>query len=191
MACSPRSSTTAPSSEYHTAASDAAEGGDPGEQDESLGRGPHNHRDTILLWEDMAQRSRLTDADFERLLMFRDGLRRFLRWSEDQAKAVGLTGSQHQLLLAVRGHRGPPSIGEVAQHLLLRHHSVVELVDRAVAAGLVERIHDVDDQRVVRIRLSDSGVRKVEALAGAHLEELSRLRSQFAGLWDDLPEPGA
>lgn len=139
----------------------------------------------------MAQRSRLTDADFERLLMFRDGLRRFLRWSEDQAKAVGLTGSQHQLLLAVRGHRGPPSIGEVAQHLLLRHHSVVELVDRAVAAGLVERIHDVDDQRVVRIRLSDSGVRKVEALAGAHLEELSRLRSQFAGLWDDLPEPGA
>lgn len=121
--------------------------------------------------------------------MFRDGLRRFLRWSEDQAKAVGLTGTQHQLLLAVRGHRGPPSIGEVAQHLLLRHHSVVELVDRAVAAGLVERIHDVDDQRVVRVRLSDSGVRKVEALAGAHLEELSRLRSQLAGLWDDLPEP--
>ncbi len=121
--------------------------------------------------------------------MFRDGLRRFLRWSEDQAKAVGLTSAQHQLLLAVRGHRGPPSIGEVAQHLLLRHHSVVELVDRAVAAGLVERIHDVDDQRVVRIRLSDSGVRKVEALAGAHLEELSRLRSQFASLWDDLPEP--
>lgn len=121
--------------------------------------------------------------------MFRDGLRRFLRWSEDQAKAVGLTGTQHQLLLAVRGHRGPPSIGEVAQHLLLRHHSVVELVDRAVAAGLVERIHDVEDQRVVRVRLSDSGVRKVEALAGAHLEELSRLRSQFANLWDDLPGP--
>ena len=68
---------------------------------------------------------------------------------------------------------------------MLRHHSVVELVDRAVAAGLVERIDDVDDQRVVRIRLSDSGVREVDALAGAHLEELSRLRSQFAGLWDD------
>lgn len=131
----------------------------------------------------------MTDADFERLLTFRDGLRRFLRWSEDQAKAVGVTGAQHQLLLAIRGHGGHPSIREVAQHLLLRHHSVVELVDRAVAAGLVERIHDVEDQRVVRIRLSESGARKVEALAGAHLEELSRLRSQFAGLWDDLPEP--
>jgi DNA-binding MarR family transcriptional regulator len=135
----------------------------------------------------MTAERRLTDADFQRLLAFRDGLRRFLRWSEDQARAVGLTGAQHQLLLAVRGHGGPPSIGEVAQHLLLRHHSVVELVDRAAAAGLVERIHDVDDQRVVRIRLSDTGARKVEALAGAHLEELSRLRSRFTGLWDDLP----
>lgn len=136
----------------------------------------------------MTRRSRLTDSDFERLLAFRDGLRRFLRWSEDQAKTVGLTGAQHQLLLAVRGHGEPPSVGEVAHHLLLRHHSVVELIDRAVAGGLVERIGDSEDQRVVRIRLSDAGERKVEALASAHLEELSRLRTQFASLWDDLPE---
>lgn len=129
----------------------------------------------------------MNDADFERLLAFRDGLRRFLRWSEDQAKAVGLTSAQHQLLLAVRGHGGPPSVGEVAQHLLLRHHSVVELVDRAVASGLVERIADPIDQRVVRIGLTAAGTRKVEALAGAHLEELSRLRTHFAALWDDLP----
>ena len=47
----------------------------------------------------------LSDADFVRLLDFRDGLRRFLRWSEAEAKRVGLTASQHQLLLAVRGHR--------------------------------------------------------------------------------------
>lgn len=132
---------------------------------------------------------RLTDADFERLLSFRDGLRRFLHWSEDQAKAVGLTGAQHQLLLAVRGHGQPPSIGEVAQHLLLRHHSAVELVDRAVSAGLVERVDDAADQRVVRVRLTDDGARKVEALASAHLEELSRLRRHVGALWDDLPGP--
>lgn len=137
----------------------------------------------------MLRRNRLTDTNFERLLSFRDGLRRFLRWSEDQAHAVGLTGAQHQLLLAIRGHGHPPSIGEVAHHLLLRHHSVVELVDRAVAAGLVQRIDDPADQRVVRLRLSDEGTAKLEALTGAHVEELSRLRSQFASLWDDLPEP--
>lgn len=136
----------------------------------------------------MASEAALTDRDFERLLAFRDGLRRFLHWSDDQARAVGLTGAQHQLLLAVRGHGGPPSIGEVAQHLLLRHHSAVELIDRAVEARLVERFSDPDDHRVVRLRLTPQGVRKVEALSAAHLEELSRLRTRFDALWAHLPE---
>lgn len=131
----------------------------------------------------------LTDADFRRLLGFRDGLRRFLRWSDEQAKTVGLTGAQHQLLLAVRGHGSPPSIGEVADHLLLRHHSAVELVDRAVSAGLVQRVDDPDDHRVVRVALTRRGSDKVEALAAAHLEELSRLRARFETLWEDLPSP--
>lgn len=135
------------------------------------------------------RRAALRDSDFQRLLTFRDGLRRFLRWSDDQARAVGLTGAQHQLLLAVRGHGRDPSIGEVAHHLLLRHHSAVELVDRTVAAGLLERADDPDDQRVVRLRLTPAGAEKVEALAAAHLEELSRLRDPFASLWDDLPAP--
>ena len=122
----------------------------------------------------------LSDADFERLLRFRDGLRRFLRWSEEQAKALGLTPAQHQLLLAVRGHPGgEPSIGDVAHHLLLRHHSVVELVDRAVAAGLVRRHADPDDHRVVRLSLTALGSRHLTRLSAAHLEELAQL--------DELP----
>jgi len=75
----------------------------------------------------------------------------------------------------------------VADHLLLRHHSAVELVDRAVAAGLLVRVADPDDQRVVRLQLTSQGTAKVEALAAAHLEELSRLRTRFTSLWDDLP----
>jgi DNA-binding MarR family transcriptional regulator len=130
---------------------------------------------------------RLTDADFERLLGFRDGLRRFLRWSEEQARNVGLTGPQHQLLLAVRGHGHPPSIGEVAEHLLLRHHSAVELVDRAARAGLVARHPDPGDHRVVRLALTEDGEARLVALTSAHLEELSRLRARFESLWDHLP----
>ncbi len=137
----------------------------------------------------MSERTaKLRDEDFRRLLAFRDGLRRFQHWSEEQAKAVGLTGAQHQLLLAIRGHGSPPSIREVAEHLLLRHHSAVELVDRAVGAGLLERIDDDHDQRVVRLQLTPTGEERVAALAGAHLEELSRLRPRFDSLWADLPE---
>jgi DNA-binding MarR family transcriptional regulator len=79
---------------------------------------------------------RLTDGDFRELLRFRDALRRFQRWSEGEAAAAGLTPAQHQLLLAVRGHDGDPTIGDVADHLMLRHHSAVELVDRAERAGV-------------------------------------------------------
>jgi len=135
--------------------------------------------------------SPLSDDDFGRLLAFRNGLRRFLRWSEEQARAVGLTPAQHQLLLAVKGNGKPPSIGELAGHLMLRHHSVVELADRAVRAGLVERVQDVGDQRIVRLRLTRDGEAKLTALSEAHLEELSRLRPRFESLWDQLPEPAS
>src|SRR4051794_39061681 len=84
------------------------------------------------------------EPDYRALLAFRTALRRFNHWSEAQAEAAGLTHAQHQLLLAVKGHhdgRGP-TIGEVADYLLLRHHSAVELINRAQAAGFVERTKD-------------------------------------------------
>jgi DNA-binding MarR family transcriptional regulator len=119
----------------------------------------------------------LDDADYRRLLQFRTSLRRFLHWSEEQAEKVGLTAAQHQLLLAVRGHEGPqgPTIGDAAGYLLLRHHSVVGLVDRAVRAGLVERQEDPIDRRVVRLRLTPQGASILQTLTELHLEEIKRL----------------
>ena len=120
---------------------------------------------------------RLTQRDFERLLEFRVALRRFQRWSEDQAQAAGLTHVQHQLLVAIKGHAGdtPPTVGDLAGYLLLRPHSTVELVDRAEAAGLVERAPDSDDGRVVRVRLTTEGERILQQLTAAHLDRLHEL----------------
>jgi len=120
---------------------------------------------------------RLTQQDFERLLEFRVTLRRFQRWSKDQAQAEGLTHVQHQLLVAIKGHRGdlPPSVGDLAGYLLLRPHSTVELVDRAEAAALVERTPDGDDGRVVRVRLTRAGDRVLQKLTRAHLDRLHEL----------------
>ena len=120
---------------------------------------------------------RLTRKDFERLLEFRVTLRRFQRWSEDQAQAEGLTHVQHQLLVAIKGHHEnlPPTIGDLAAYLLLRPHSTVELVDRAEAAGLVERTPDGEDGRVVRVRLTRNGDRVLNKLTRAHLERLHEL----------------
>jgi len=119
----------------------------------------------------------LEEADYRRLLQFRTGLRRFLHWSEEQAEKAGLTPAQHQLLLAVRGHDGAqgPTIGDVAGYLLLRHHSVVGLVDRAEKGGLVERLEDPGDRRVVRLRLTAQGLSTLQKLSALHLEEIQRL----------------
>jgi DNA-binding MarR family transcriptional regulator len=121
----------------------------------------------------------LTDRDFQHLLRFRTELRRFLHWSEEQAQAEGLTTAQHQLLLAVRGSADADgaTIGEVADALLLRHHTVTELVDRAESAGLLRRERDGADHRVVRLRITRTGSGKLTRLSRQHLDELSRLRA--------------
>jgi DNA-binding MarR family transcriptional regulator len=128
------------------------------------------------------------DADYRRLLEFRTGLRRFLRWSEEQAQHVGLSPAQHQLLLAVRGHADPrgPTIGDVAEYLLQRHHSAVGLVDRAESAGLVRREHDRDDHRIVRLHLTARGANKIRRLSALNLEELARLAPRMKPLWAGL-----
>lgn len=119
----------------------------------------------------------ITDEQYRILLTFRCALRHFLAWSQDQAALVGLTSQQHQLLLAIRAHSGssPPSIRDVSEYLLIRHHSAVELVGRVTAMGLVSRLADPKDQRVVRLRLTPHGESLLETLSVSHLEELQRV----------------
>jgi DNA-binding MarR family transcriptional regulator len=119
----------------------------------------------------------MSPGDFENLLTFRTSLRRFLPWSQTQARAVGLTPAQHQLLVAIKGHPGgqDPTISELAEYLLLRHHSVVELVDRAAAAGIVTRCRDAEDGRLTRVSLTADGEARLNRLGPAHLDELRNL----------------
>jgi DNA-binding MarR family transcriptional regulator len=130
----------------------------------------------------------LSDKEFTSLLAFRTELRRFNHWSESQAKVVGLTHMQHQLLLAIRGHTDPrgPTITEVSEYLYLRHHSAVELVNRGETGGWVSRNRDPDDARVVRLSLTPKGDNAIDQLAEMHLQELRRLAPLLEHLVDGL-----
>lgn len=134
----------------------------------------------------MAQ-GKLSDDEYRRLLEFRTAIRKFLKYSKSQATGEGLTPTQHQLLLAIRGQRARtstgPTIGDVAECLLIQHHSAVELVDRAEAGGLVRRRPDPDDHRVVRLSLTRSGASKLERISRANLAEIGRLGPQFQDVW--------
>lgn len=77
-------------------------------------------------------------------------------------------------------------MGDLARYLMLRHHSTVELVGRAAAAGLVERSGDEADGRVIRVRLTPEGEKRLAALAPAHLDELRSLApalDQLVAAW--------
>jgi DNA-binding MarR family transcriptional regulator len=134
----------------------------------------------------------LTDTQYEQLLRLRTGLRHFLHWSEEQAVAHGLTPTQHQLLLAVRGSRtrGGPTIGELSEALVLRHHSTVGLVDRAQSAGLVTRRRDPDRHSLVRVRLTDRGGKMLRGLALVHRREIAELAPAMQALWQAIAAAG-
>ncbi len=121
----------------------------------------------------------LDDTEYRVLAAAHGDLRRFLREGEERARAAGLTAAQRQLLIVLRAHEGPdgPAIGELAGALGLRHHSAVELVQRAEAAGLVARRNDRSDRRTVRLSLTAAGEHALEALTSLHRKELRRLAS--------------
>jgi DNA-binding MarR family transcriptional regulator len=130
----------------------------------------------------------LTKHDFEALARFRSGIRRYLRFSEETVRAHGVTPQQYQLLLALKGFpdREWATVRELADRLQLRHHSVVELVNRAQARGLVDRGPHPDDARMVRIQLTEDGEQTLAHLSALHRDELRRLDASLAPpTWPD------
>lgn len=132
---------------------------------------------------------RVTDAEYRTLAQFRRALRTFLRFSEEAAREAGITPGQYQLMVVIRGAdaRTAPTVGDIADALKLRHHSAVELVDRAVAAGLIRRRPDPEDGRRQRLTLTPAGEDMLAGLAAVHLDELRRLREDGLASLFNLP----
>jgi DNA-binding MarR family transcriptional regulator len=127
----------------------------------------------------------IRDQDYEALATFRHALRRFVAFSEAEAKAAGLTPRQHQALLAIKGALSAPdglSISQLAEHLLIRHNSAVELVDRLVEAELARRQPDPADRRRILVALTEQAETVLLGLAAAHLRELRANRSNLQAL---------
>lgn len=115
-----------------------------------------------------------TTVDYRALHEFRFAIRSFLAFSEEAARSAGLDPQQHQLILAVKAldTGAGLTVGEIAERLHLRHHSVVELCDRAIKNDLVTRHRDETDRRVVRVQLTNRGETVLRELSAHHLREL-------------------
>ena len=124
----------------------------------------------------------MREDGYAEVLRFRRELRSFLRWSEQAARDAGLTPAVHQLLLAVRGSSrdGGPTVGDVAAELGVRHHSAVELTQRAEDLGLLLRDRSGEDQRQVRLSLTRTGQERLEQLTTLHLPRIEQLADALA-----------
>ena len=109
-----------------------------------------------------------------KLAEFRFQLRKFLRFSEIASEAAGISVQQYQMLqvIAAMPDGQGASISYLAERMILRHNSAVELVDRAVRAGMVRRESDDEDLRRSIVKLMPEAEKVLAQLIPSHLHEL-------------------
>lgn len=134
----------------------------------------------------------MSPGEYRTLAQFRHVIRQFMRASEEMARAKGLTPQQHQLLLALEG-RDPgtlPTIGYLADRLMIKHNSAVGLVDRLVNLGSVERVTSPSDRRQVLVRITDRGLETLSELSASHRRELLSLAPRLADALSSITGSG-
>ena len=124
---------------------------------------------------------------FIRVAEFRASLRAFLRHNEHACRRFDLTPQRYLLLLAIKGAPDGTermSFSEVAERLQLSRNTVTELCARAEEAGLVHREPSQEDQRVVYLRVSKEGERRLAAV----VHESDSFRDELVDAFDALAD---
>ena len=127
--------------------------------------------------------------NFEALADFRYAIRRYLNFSERNARADGLEPQQYQALLAIKGV--PPAqkatVGVLAEHLQIQHHSAVELMDRLEKRGLVRRARSRVEPAASARATYARGRTKLKRVSMPHRDELRTGWAEAASrYWNNL-----
>jgi DNA-binding MarR family transcriptional regulator len=129
-----------------------------------------------------------TSTGLKSLAEFRYQMRKFLSFSEMASERCGIGAQQYQLMqvIAAMPEGQQASIGYLADRMILRHNSMVELVDRAEKSGLVQRAHDEKDLRRSLVKLTPQGDVVLQRLIVEHMEELLPRCEPLIGALRDL-----
>lgn len=120
------------------------------------------------------ENSCVSSSEYETLAEFRHQLASFLKRRRDAAEAAGLEPQQYELLLAIKGATkgSPPNIKQIAEQLLLQHHSAVELTSRLEKRGLVQRERAAHDRRSVLVSVTKAGEKLLAQVVQYSLAQL-------------------
>lgn len=124
----------------------------------------------------------LSKRDYEKLADFRYQIRKFVRFSEEVARAHGITPLQYLMMLHIKGYPGRDwaTVGEIAERLQKQQHGVVALISRCEKLGFVTRRRSAEDKRRIEIHLLASGEQVLEQIARLHRSQLLDLHGRFA-----------
>ena len=128
------------------------------------------------------------DAEYRSLAGFRQHMRGFFAFSEQTIQAAGVAPAQYQAMLAIRAHGTKPSItiSGLAEQLMIRVNSAVELVQRLQAADMVCRMRSTADRRRIELSLTPKGSAVLAALAALHVDEHRRRLPELIALMETL-----
>ena len=134
----------------------------------------------------------ITAPEYQALAELRYRIRKFVHEGDAVASAAGLEPQQYLLLLMIRGIPAgqEATVSNLAERLALKHHSVVELIDRLETRGYVRRNRSREDRRSVLVSLLPRGERMLEEVAQHRISELRATGAALVNAISSLLENG-
>lgn len=114
---------------------------------------------------------------YEQLAAFRYKIRKFIRFSENAARNLGITPQSHQLMLMIMGFpdRDYATPTELAERLQMTHNACVGLITRSEQQGLVYKTTNPNDARSIYVKLTEKGMSILDSLSDIHVKELDNI----------------
>ena len=96
---------------------------------------------------------------------------------QEEAVREGLTFNETSLLFFVNAN-GKANVTTLAKYLDVSKSSVVEMIDKLVRNGFLERTKDVEDRRVTYVTITDRGRAVLETVREKYKETINKVLSE-------------
>ena len=109
-----------------------------------------------------------------------DIVRTYYRLGRDKRSSLKVTNSQAQTLLSFAAQE-KLTMNQLSQRMGLSTSTMTRNIDNLAQRGLVERVRDATDRRLVYVRLTTNGRQLVDEIIGSQ-------RTNFAQVLGNIPE---
>ncbi|MDH6582940.1 DNA-binding MarR family transcriptional regulator [Streptomyces sp. SAI-133] len=96
-------------------------------------------------------------------------------------RGLGVTPAQSRLLRTLAHWETPPRMADLAERLEVVPRAVTSLVDGLEASGKVRRVPDPANRRVIRIELTEDGVKTLQELRDVRRAAAEEILTPLSG----------